>query len=183
MSRSEGKYGQILPNLFYKKLFRIYVTTIREGLTSCMSGDLDHNFYAFGQLAEPFSKKNQIRVFRGRSFLVAPLALSKTGTSDLFFRGLSGLCLPGPSLGIPLAPFFLLTFHSPPKRYLQPSRRHNTNVCTSLYHARFKDYAKLELSTLARYATSSCLSNIFILIDEELRLQRHLDNYSSCLKY
>jgi len=33
MSKSEGKYGQILQNLFYKNLFRIYVTTIREGLT------------------------------------------------------------------------------------------------------------------------------------------------------
>jgi hypothetical protein len=33
MSKSEGKYGQILPNLFYKNLLRIYVTAIREGLT------------------------------------------------------------------------------------------------------------------------------------------------------
>ena len=51
---------------------------------------------------------HQIRVFRGRSFVIPPFILLNSGASDLFFCGLEGSCLPGPSLGIPLAPFFLL---------------------------------------------------------------------------
>src|SRR5512137_889239 len=62
--------------------------------------------------------KPQIRVFLGRSFFMPPFALSKTGTSDLSFLGFAGSCLPGPSFGIPLAPFFLLIFHPPPDSYL-----------------------------------------------------------------
>lgn len=69
------------------------------------------------QEAYETTAKPQIRVFLGRSFFMPPFALSKTGTSDLSFLGFAGSCLPGPSLGMPLAPFFLLIFHPPPESY------------------------------------------------------------------
>lgn len=62
-------------------------------------------------------------VFLGPSYLLLRIVLSKPESTLPLFTDFEGSCLPGPSLGIPLAPFFfLLIVPSCIESYMQPIR-------------------------------------------------------------